>query len=282
MGLAIRTFSDVGFEQYLKAQRKRNLRQIVCYAKKYHNILETGDASRLLQAKSPAIRRHGLEALCLYSKHIGCYNHFKDIRARYQLGWGSANEDNLRYFTNYLHGCGNLEVMIAWLKDALQKVPSYLGNVLLYNTLSGLRPTEALLSIRLIQTDFGNYVNEELGVLENFRYPEFISKKTKKAYLTVYDDSILQVALNAKPYITWKAVRSQLKRLGIDSVHTKYCRAIFATWLRKQGIEQEIISLYQGRVPSTIFQASYLKTNIREDRERILKAVHQIKKELIK
>jgi intergrase/recombinase len=119
-------------------------------------------------------------------------------------------------------------------------------------------------------------------VLENFRYPEFISKKTKKAYLTVYDDSILQVALNAKPYITWKAVRSQLKRLGIDSVHTKYCRAIFATWLRKQGIEQEIISLYQGRVPSIIFQASYLKTNIREDRERILKAVHQLKKELIK
>jgi hypothetical protein len=72
-----------------------------------------------------------------------------------------------------------------------------------------------------------------------------------------------------------------LKRLGIDSVHTKYCRAIFATWLRKHGaIEQEIISLYQGRVPSTVFQASYLKTNIREDRERILRAVHQLKEQI--
>jgi hypothetical protein len=233
-----------------------------------------------MQVNSPAIRRHVLEALCLYSKHVGCYNLFKDIRGEYQLGWGSASEDNLRYFTNYLHGCGNLEVMLTWLKDVLWKAPSCLGNVLLYTTLSGLRFSEALLSIKLIQTDFENYANEELGVLENFRHTEFISKKTKKSYLTVYDESILQVALNAKPYKTWKAIRSHLKRCGVDSVHTKYCRAIFATYLRKCGIEQEIISLYQGRVPSTVFQASYLKTNIKEDRERILQAVHQLKEEL--
>jgi intergrase/recombinase len=66
----------------------------------------------------------------------------------------------------------------------------------------------------------------------------------------------------------------------VDSVHTKYCRAIFATWLRKCGIEQEIISLYQGRVPTTVFQASYLKTHIKEDRERILEALNQLRKEL--
>jgi hypothetical protein len=100
--------------------------------------------------------------------------------------------------------------------------------------------------------------------------------------LTVYDDSILHVALNAKPYNTWKAVRSQLKRCGVDSVHTKYCRAIFATWLRKYGgIEQEIISLYHGRVPNTVFQASYLKTNIKEDRKRILRALEKLQKNLL-
>jgi hypothetical protein len=276
---AIRTTS---FEQYLIANEKRNFRQILCHAKKYRDVLVAADASSLMQVKSPAVRRHVLEALSLYSKHVGCYNLFKDIRAKHQLGWASANEDNLRYFTNYLYGHGNLEVMMVWLKDTLQKVPSYLGNVLLYNTLSGLRPSEALLSIRLIQTDFEHYANEELGILENFRHPDFVSKKTKKAYLTVYDDSILQVALNAKLYNTWKAVRSQLKRCGVDSVHTKYCRAIFATWLRKHGgIEQEIISLYQGRVPSTVFQASYLKTNIKEDRKRILQALEKLQKNLL-
>jgi hypothetical protein len=280
MGLAIPTW--MGFEQYLKAHGKLNFRQILCYAKKYRDVLLTDDASPLTQAKSPAIRRHGLEALCLYSKYIGCYDLFRDIRAKYQLGWGSANEDNLRYFTNYLQGHGNLGVMLNWLKDSLHRLPAPVGNVLLYATLSGLRFSEALLSIRLIQTDFGNYANEELGVLENFRYPEFISKRTKKSFLTIYDDSILQVALNAKPYKTWKAIRSKLKRHGIDSVHTKYSRAIFATWLRKCGVEQEVINIYQGRVPSTVFQASYLKTSIEEDRERILKALHQLRKDIEK
>jgi hypothetical protein len=121
MGLAIPTeaMATTSFEQYLKAQGKRNVRQIFCYEKKYHDVLETGDASALMQAKSPAIRRHVLQALCLYLKHTGCYNLFKDNRAKHQLGWGSANEDNLRYFTNYVQGYGNLVVMLTWLKSAL-------------------------------------------------------------------------------------------------------------------------------------------------------------------
>ena len=89
MGLAIPTeaMATTSFEQYLKAQGKRNVRQIFCYEKKYHDVLETGDASALMQAKSPAIRRHVLQALCLYLKHTGCYNLFKDNRAKHQLGW---------------------------------------------------------------------------------------------------------------------------------------------------------------------------------------------------
>jgi hypothetical protein len=52
--------------------------------------------------------------------------------------------------------------------------------------------------------------------------------------------------------------------------------------LRKCGLEQEVIDIYQGRVSASIFQKNYLKTNIKEDRERILKAIHQLlKKELL-
>ena len=249
--------------------------------KRFSSVIETGDTTCLLQAK-PSVRRHGLESLSALSKHIGCYDYFKEIRAKHQLGWGSANEDNLRYFTNYVQGHSNLEVMLSWLKDTLKKLPQLVGNILLHNVLTGLRPSENLFCIRLVHMDYDDYVNEELGILENFRYPEFINRKTKRSYITIYDDSILQVALNCKLFKSWETFRKKLNRCGVDSVHTKYCRAIFATWLRKCGIEQEIISLYQGRVPSTVFQASYLKTNIREDRERILKAVHQLKKELEK
>jgi intergrase/recombinase len=63
----------------------------------------------------------------------------------------------------------------------------------------------------------------------------------------------LAIAHNADTS-SWKAIRDQLKRRGIDS-HQKYCRAIFATYLRKQGIESEVIDIYQGsydRVPDFV------------------------------
>jgi hypothetical protein len=87
--------------------------------------------------------------------------------------------------------------MISWLKDALQKLPVQTANILLYNTLTGLRPTEAILSIKLIQTDLEHYANPEMGILENFRYPDQFIRKNKKEYLTVYDDTILKVAQSA-------------------------------------------------------------------------------------
>jgi hypothetical protein len=263
------------FEAYLKAQNKRNVRQIICYARKYQTVLQTGDAMPLVNV-SAAVRRHVMEGLAAYAKFSSCYNTFwKDICAKYQLRWGNSNDDNLRYFTNYLHGNANLDVMMAWLKDALQKLPPQVGNILLYNTLTGLRFSECILSIKLIHTDLEHYANREMGILENFRYPEFI-RNTKKSYLTVYDDRILKVAQNAKVVSSWEAIRKQLNRCGLKA-HTKYCRAIFATYLRKCGIEQEIINIYQGRAPVTVFQAHYLKTNVKEDRERILKAVHQLR-----
>ena len=122
--------------------------------------------------------------------------------------------------------------MLAWLKHTLSKLPVHVGSVLPCNALTGLRFHEGLLSIKLIQTDFENYANEDLGVLENFRYPQFISKKTEKSYLTVYDDSIIQVALNARVFHSWDHFRKTIYRYdGIDSVHSKYCRAINGTFL---------------------------------------------------
>ena len=137
------------------------------------------------------------------------------------------------------------------------------------------------MSIHLIQTDLDHYANKEIGMLENFKYPEFVCKRSKKSYLTVYDDSILEVANNAKVVRCWSVLRAQLKKYRIFSVHTKYCRAIYATYLRKSGMEQEIIDLYQGRAPATVFQAHYLKSNVKEDREGILNVVHQLKQQLV-
>jgi hypothetical protein len=48
-------YNYYSFEQYLKAQKKRNANQILYYARRYHQVLETGDASSLATLQSGAI-----------------------------------------------------------------------------------------------------------------------------------------------------------------------------------------------------------------------------------
>jgi hypothetical protein len=73
------------FENYLKAQKKSNFKQILCYAEKYANVLETQDATPLVNLSIAAQRRHTMEALAALSKFAGCYNVWKDICVKYQL-----------------------------------------------------------------------------------------------------------------------------------------------------------------------------------------------------
>jgi hypothetical protein len=72
-----------GFEDYLKAQKKSNIRQILCIARKYFTVLQTGDATSLVNLSSTVTRRHAMEALSMLSKYSGCYNVWKDICSKY-------------------------------------------------------------------------------------------------------------------------------------------------------------------------------------------------------
>lgn len=94
MGLAIRKHiclavsnrssnNSRSFESYLKSQNKRNIRQIVSYAQRYHSVLETGDASPLTILQSPAMRLHAMESLTSLSKYLGCYDRWQEIRRCY-------------------------------------------------------------------------------------------------------------------------------------------------------------------------------------------------------
>jgi hypothetical protein len=236
-------------------------------------VLLTGDA-KVLTTRPSAQRRHAMEGLAALSKYVECYDVWKGIREKYQLRWSNSEQENLKFFTNYMAGKGNFDEMVKWLNNATAKLPSDAANVLVFNTLTGLRPTEAVLSIQLIKSEQEKYVNKETGMLEHFRYPDLFIRKTKKVYITAFNDVILEVAEKADTS-SWKAIRSQLKRRGIES-HLKYCKAIFATYLRKQGIESEVIDIYQGRVPTSVFAAYYLKTNIKDDRQMVLSAVQSL------
>jgi intergrase/recombinase len=60
---------------------------------------------------------------------------------------------------------------------------------------------------------------------------------------------------------------------------TSLCRKIFASWLRKEGIQPEVIDLLQGRVSQSILIRHYLSPsqNMKDD---VLQALEKLQQQL--
>jgi hypothetical protein len=127
------------------------------YGMKYAHILDTGDARQLLEL-SHEKRIHIMKSLSALAKYTGRYNRWQQIRQSFQLKW--SNSDSLRTFGSIFNKEKDLDHMIGWLKDTCSKLPRRYADVLRFNTLTGLRPSEAYVSINLIQSNLENYIND--------------------------------------------------------------------------------------------------------------------------
>jgi intergrase/recombinase len=56
----------------------------------------------------------------------------------------------------------------------------------------------------------------------------------------------------------------------------KYCRKIYASFLRQQGVQPEIIDMLQGRIGKNIFLRHYL-TPSSSYKTEVLQAIHDLK-----
>jgi Archaeal phage integrase len=186
---------------------------------------------------------------------------------RYQLKW--SVEDTVETFNDVMmnDNC-NYNSMIEWLKNCCSKLSSSYSNILLFNTLTGLRPDEACKAIQLIQKEEDNYVRKDLMILEHYKFPDIFIRRTKKAYITILTDSILELAKQASN-CGYNALRLAVKRKKLD-MNMNFCRKIFATFLRTHGVEQEIIDLLQGRAPRSVFARHYFRPNFNYDKIRIV------------
>ena len=253
------------FEEYLlKNHNKQTTKDRIFYSKKYYHILTSKVNAQELLLLSDQKRMHVMKALATLSKYLGCYDKWKDIRERYQLKW--SNEDSLETFSMFTNGEQNYNSMMEWLKNCCSKLSLSYSNILLFNTLTGLRPDEACKSIILIQKEVDNYLKKDL-ILEHYKYPDIFIRRTKKAYISVLTDSILSLAKQAST-CGYNALRLAVKRKKCD-MNMAYCRKIFATYLRTHGIEQEIIDLLQGRAPKSVFARHYFKPNFIEEKQKV-------------
>jgi 7-cyano-7-deazaguanine synthase in queuosine biosynthesis len=95
----------------------------MCYAHRYASILETRDATPLVNLQSAAIRRHAMEALSTLSKYYGCYESgWQQICKRYSLKWTSENE-SIQSLQRFFNPELSLETMIHQIKEMISLVP---------------------------------------------------------------------------------------------------------------------------------------------------------------
>jgi hypothetical protein len=241
-------------------------------------ILVNNDPSEILPLSFDK-RIHIMKALTALSKFTGSYNFWQDIISRYNLKWSSG--DSLRLFHDMVSEKTSLSSMMDWVKDAISKLPEPYYNIILFDTLTGLRPSESCVSISLVQQQesFRNYYNKEKSLLEHFKYPEFFIRRTKKAYVSIVDDLIIEVAKRSYKKPSYNALRLILRRRKLDA-HMYYSRKIFATYMRNNGIEQEIIDILQGRSPKSIFARHYYKPDIL-NYSKVLDCLHSLYNSLI-
>jgi len=150
--------------------------------------------------------------------------------------------------------------MFKWIKDTCSQIPVHYANILIYCTLTGLRADEACQSISIIKKNLENYLNKDKNILEHFKFQNVFLRKTKQSYISIVNDSILEVANNANNF-SYNALRCHLRRKNIQ-MNMNYCRKIFATFMRNNGIEQEIIDLLQGRIPKAVFVRHYYRPDL--------------------
>jgi intergrase/recombinase len=173
-------------------------------------------------------------------------------------------------------GDANIDAMINWVKQAHYLAPKY-RHVLRYAYLTGLRPEEVFMSLRL--SNDGNYYNKEKGILEHYRHPDLFIRQKKKAYVSVMTEELSQLRAINTNGLSYNALRLTMRR-NHTPMNMQYCRRIFGTYLRQQGIETELIDLLQGRLPKTVFLRFYNRPNFKDECEKVRNCLIKLSAEI--
>ncbi len=155
------------YKEYLYANLRPNTARLALkYGKRYCYILEQMDVKDLLVLQ-PTKQRHIMKALANLAKYTGVYEEWNKLRRQHQLKWSS--NDTLDVFERIMNNGSSYDKMLEYVKHVLAILPRSHANVVMFGTLTGLRPVEACHSVRLIHTDLSNYLNPDLFILEHFK-----------------------------------------------------------------------------------------------------------------
>jgi hypothetical protein len=165
----------------LKTHEESHAKSIFLYSKRYADVLKNpSSASRLLMLTKD-MRRVVMSSLSNLSKFLGVYDQWKQIIANHALKWENTN--NLETFLSILNT--DFEETEAWFRKVIKVLPIDYATVLIFDYLTGLRPSEAALSCKLItelseKNKLDQYLDKDLMMLQHFKFPSLFLRKSKK------------------------------------------------------------------------------------------------------
>jgi len=185
-------------------------------------------------------RIDAMKAISLYARFSGRYSQWAELRRLYGLKWTTNNNA----FPLITHK--PFSKLVEEARQLINVLSIKFMHEIQFMALSGLRVEESLNAIRHYKSEKGSYLNTELKILEHFRYPQTFFRKSKKAFITVLDDGMIEALENARA-ITYNMIKSYLFRKKMK-ISLNLFRKIHATYLRDKGVAIEVIDLLQGRV----------------------------------
>jgi hypothetical protein len=264
----------------LKTHVEAHAKEILRYSKRFAFVLEKPALASQLLMLSKDVRRVAMSSLSNLSKYLGIYEQWRSIIRNHGLKW--ENTSKLEAFLSLLNT--NLEETETWLKQVIQKIPKEYSTVLVFDALTGLRPTEATVSCRLItelseKNKLDSYYDRELMMLQHFRFPKLFLRKSKNAYISFVTPKLIELVQQTKPKIAYSAVDTMIGRAGFK-VQTKQLRKLYATKLRNY-LPQEMVDLLQGRISQTVFMKFYYRPLLEDTRNKTLEAITALESQLI-
>ena len=172
--------------------------------------------------------------------------------------------------------------MIQKVREMINVLPPVMGKIIKFAVLTGLRPVEVVESVKLrnAKKDVSKYFNPKRQGLEHFRFPEIFLRQTKKAYISFITLENLQPIVNLGCKTPgYNSIRLACQRRGIKC-DMRYCRKLFASWLRLHGgVQPEVVDMLQGRVSPSVLTRHYLVPT-EGLKDQVLNAVNSLCRQL--
>ena len=161
------------------------------YAKLYGSVL--GARTGTLLQLPPNKRIHIMKAISCLAQFTGQTERWRSLRQQHGLTWSTGTE-KIDAFNRFFDSSKDLDTLLQWLASARRVLPVKYGNLLLFCTLTGMRGSEAVESVRLLVQSAGQYYDPERQILQHYLFPNLFIRRTKAIYISIVNDDIVSLA----------------------------------------------------------------------------------------